>query len=218
MKEMETHERIATRITTVSSTIHSMEAAIDQLADMLSMAKREMAHLQQAYRRLGRDRHAQFTRIPVARETAPRAKRRMSGQVTHNRVKKVISDAFVSWCKKGDAMIHKYRHFEKVLQQSLPGASVQRIYRDAASPAVPVVFQEKEGLKQPAEFWMIASAYEKTLFLLPQPIEPDNFSECDRVFIGSTLKPCQLHEIEPAVVHKESQYIVLSQTGQFIDT
>lgn len=133
-----------------------------------------------------------------------------------NRVKKLISESFTTWCHTGDELLPKYRHFEQLLQATLPGASVQRIFRDLSSSALPVVFHKKEQVKSPAEYWLVESAYEKTLYLLPRPMDFDNFRDCTPVFAGGLFGPRQLGAIEPAVVERSENNMVLKHPGRLI--
>ena len=214
MNETQTQQGIVLRLNAISRAIEEIEVVSSELMNKLRGVKNEMRLLQESYD-LGFN-----AKVPGYTEAGPYQKSRSNtyanGSAVNDRVKRKISAVYVDWCRTGGTLIHKYRFFAQKLNDELPGTTVHRVYRDLASSALPITFHLGDHVKSPAEYWVVSSTFEESLYLFPRPSDARNFRDWSQVFAGGPTAPSQMQGIDPAIVDKAGSSFVLCAPGKFV--
>ncbi|HEX9952048.1 MAG TPA: hypothetical protein VGB53_09790, partial [Rubricoccaceae bacterium] len=121
-----------------------------------------------------------------------------------------VADVFRAWCRAARPVVGRVEFFAEHVRQTVEGASVSAVYRDANSQAQPVTFRARGG-SSPVEYWLVSHAGRHAL--LPQPLGAQQFRELSPCMDG-TATPAALHEIEPAEVRPVGEQFELVRPGR----
>jgi uncharacterized protein YneF (UPF0154 family) len=141
------------------------------------------------------------------RSTAGASSSRSSQQDPTDRTADLIGRAFVNWCHDaGAAMVDRHSMFANKLQDSLPGAELQRIFRE--KNAAGIVFAD--DVQDAVEYWHVR--VDGRDFLLPQP-HRSGFREVEECFLANCTSPNQIQEVEPAELQSSGGEYKLESEG-----
>jgi hypothetical protein len=131
-----------------------------------------------------------------------------SQQNAGDRIADLIGQAFVNWCNDaGAAMVDRHSMFAKRLEEGLPEAELQRIFRE--KNAAGIVFAD--DVQDAVEYWLVRADGKD--FLLPQP-QRSGFREVEKCFRASCTSPKQLREFEPAELQSSGGKYELESAGR----
>lgn len=141
------------------------------------------------------------------RSTAGASSARSSQQDSTDRTADLIGRAFVNWCNgAGAAMVDRHSMFANKLQDSLPEAELQRIFRERN--AAGIVFAD--DVQDAVEYWLVRADGQD--FLLPQP-QRSGFREVEECFQATCTSPKQVREFKPAELQSSGGEYKLKSEG-----
>lgn len=121
-----------------------------------------------------------------------------------------LAAAFRQWCREGGALNGNPDLFADLLGEFLPDADVRTFFRDADSPARPVVLTDAPEASSAVAYWVVS--HDGRHRLLPQPMGPHQFRELAPCFTGDAA-PATLTDIEPAEIRPTAGGFELVQPG-----
>lgn len=120
----------------------------------------------------------------------------------------MIGRAFVKWCKDaGAAMVDRHSMFANRLEEGLPEAELQRIFRE--KNAAGIVFAD--DVQDAVEYWLVR--VDGKDFLLPQP-QRSGFREVEKCFQANCTSPKEIREFEPAELQSSGGKYELKSEGR----
>lgn len=121
-----------------------------------------------------------------------------------------IESVYRTFCRAAGGLNSRVEIFASTLSAAFPTSDVRTVYRDADSPARPVVLTTERQGNSAVPFWAVS--VEGRHLLVPQPMGADQFRELAPCFTGQAA-PASLAEIEPAALATLGGGFVLDAPG-----
>ncbi len=147
---------------------------------------------------------------PVPAE-APRQTRRPEPSPPPAEETVTLEALYRTFCREAGGLNSNPELFATSLRRAFPAAEVRTVYRDADSPARPIVLTAERRGNSAVPFWAVS--VDGHHGLVPQPMGTDQFRELAPCFTGQAA-PASLAEIDPAPLSTFGAGFELTRPGR----